>query len=173
MIGLVLVSHGRLADEFLGALEHVMGPQERAATVCIGPSDDMEARRADIEAAIRASDAGEGVIVCTDMFGGTPSNLALAAMGRLGDGSVAPVEVLAGMNLPMLVKLAGVRGRKDVAECALIGQRAGRDYIKVASVMLGRRARSGTRSGADNPSGADMGSGGDAGSGDGTVGGGR
>ena len=147
MIGLVLVSHGRLAEEFLGALEHVMGPQGAAATVCIGPNDDMEARRADIEAAIRATDGGRGVIVCTDMFGGTPSNLALAAMGKV-TGGAAPggtgggVEVLAGMNLPMLVKLAGVRDRKGVAECAEIGQRAGRDYIKVASVMLGRRGPS-------------------------------
>lgn len=145
MIGLVLVSHGRLAEEFLGALEHVMGPQPRAAAVCIGPSDDMDARRADIEAAIRATDEGTGVIVCTDMFGGTPSNLALAAMGAVmgssaearGDGG--PVEVLAGMNLPMLVKLAGVRGRRPLAECAATGQRAGRDYIKIASVTLGRR----------------------------------
>ena len=171
MIGLVLVSHGRLADEFLGALEHVMGAQDRAATVCIGPADDMEARRADIEAAIRATDAGDGVVVCTDMFGGTPSNLALAAMGSVSGGgpgsgmgsgvgseagsggkggaegrerAAIAVEVLAGMNLPMLVKLAGVRAHKGLAECALIGQRAGRDYIKVASVMLGRRSRTGS-----------------------------
>ena len=163
VIGLVLVSHGRLAEEFLGALEHVMGSQGQVAAICIGPADDMDARRADIGAAITATDSGDGVIVCTDMFGGTPSNLALAAMGASGKGArggkgaregarkeahdapgeSGPVEVLAGMNLPMLVKLAGVRSRYDVAECAAIGQRAGRDYIKVASVMLGRRAGTG------------------------------
>ena len=148
MIGLVLVSHGGLADEFRAALEHVVGPQEQLETVPIGPSDDIERRRADILDAARRVDAGDGVVVCTDMFGGTPSNLALAAMGAAakaessdGAGKTAGgtvIEVLAGMNLPMLVKLASARGRGTPLDCALVGQEAGRKYINVASRVLGR-----------------------------------
>jgi PTS system mannose-specific IIA component len=103
MIGLVLVTHGRLAAEFVAALEHVVGPQERVRTVCIGADDDIEARRAEIVRAIREVDDGAGVVVLTDMFGGTPSNLAISTMDRKG------VEVIAGVNLPMLIKLASVR----------------------------------------------------------------
>ena len=142
MIGLVLVSHGALADEFRAALEHVVGPQEQLETVAIGPSDDIERRRSDILDAARRVDAGRGVIVCTDMFGGTPSNLALAAMGAgrkgAGGGASVTIEVLAGMNLPMLVKLAATRGRGTPLECALIGQEAARKYVNVASQVLAR-----------------------------------
>ena len=144
MIGLVLVSHGRLADEFRDAVEHVMGSQEQLETIAIGPEDDIDNRRGDILAAAGRVDTGQGVIICTDMFGGTPSNLAIAAMGACeGDALearevVGGIEVLAGMNLPMLVKLAGVREREDLSACALIAQEAGRKYINVASRVLGR-----------------------------------
>ncbi len=134
MIGLVLVTHGRLAEEMRAAMEHVVGPQRNVAAVCIGADDDMEARRADIEAAMADVDAGDGVILLTDMFGGTPSNLAISMMNGPG------VEVIAGMNLPMLVKLAKVRSSKTLAECVECAQMAGRKYIAAASqVLLGCR----------------------------------
>ena len=142
MIGLVLVSHGRLADEFREAVEHVVGAQSQLETVAIGPEDDIESRSEEILAAVGRVDSGEGVIICTDMFGGTPSNLAIAAMGTCEVESVVDravqggVEVLAGMNLPMLVKLAGVRDREALPQCALIAQEAGRKYINVASRVL-------------------------------------
>ena len=142
MIGLVLVSHGRLADEFREAVEHVVGAQTQLETVAIGPEDDIESRSEEILAAAGRVDTGEGVIICTDMFGGTPSNLAIAAMGacEVDRGAIpsgpAGIEVLAGMNLPMLVKLAGVRDREALAQCALIAQEAGRKYINVASRVL-------------------------------------
>jgi PTS system mannose-specific IIA component len=130
MIGLVLVSHGRLAEELRLALEHVVGPQEHVATVCIGPEDDMELRRADILASIGSVDEGDGVVLLTDMFGGTPSNLAISLMDRPG------VEVIAGVNLPMLVKLAKVRSRQPLDECVDCAQTAGRKYIAAASHVL-------------------------------------
>jgi PTS system mannose-specific IIA component len=131
MIGLVLVTHGRLAIEFRSALEHVVGPQEQVETIVIGPDDDMERRREDIVAAVRRVDSGAGVAVLTDMFGGTPSNLAISCMtaGR-------KVEVVAGVNLPMLIKLARVRGELPLAEAVLMAQDAGRKYISVASRVL-------------------------------------
>jgi PTS system mannose-specific IIA component len=130
MIGIVLVTHGRLADEFVAATEHVVGPQEAMRSVCIGPDDDMEQRRADIVEAVEAVDEGDGVVVLTDMFGGTPSNLAISIMDR------AKVEVLAGVNLPMLIKLASVRADKDLVEAVASAQEAGRKYINVASRLL-------------------------------------
>ncbi len=130
MIGLVLVSHGRLAEELRLALEHVVGPQDHVATVCIGPDDDMELRRADIQASITSVDDGDGVVLLTDMFGGTPSNLAISLMDRPG------VEVIAGVNLPMLVKLAKVRCRRPLDECVDCAQVAGRKYIAAASHVL-------------------------------------
>ncbi len=130
MIGLVLVSHGRLAEELRLALEHVVGPQEHIETVCIGPDDDMETRRADIQASIKTVDDGDGVVLLTDMFGGTPSNLAISLMDRPG------VEVIAGVNLPMLVKLAKVRCRHPLEECVDCAQTAGRKYIAAASHVL-------------------------------------
>ena len=130
MIGLVLVTHGRLADEFRHALEHVVGPQKFLETVPIGADDDMEMRRQDIVDAIARASDDDGVIVLTDMFGGTPSNLAISVM------SPGKVEVIAGMNLPMLVKLSRVRVSGDMA-CALKeGQDSGRKYINVASQIL-------------------------------------
>ncbi|MFK8035165.1 MAG: PTS sugar transporter subunit IIA [Hyphomicrobiales bacterium] len=131
MIGLVLVTHGHLADEFRSALEHVVGPQDFLATISIGPEDNMEKRRDDIVAAISSVEAGDGVIVLTDMFGGTPSNLAISAM------EPGVVEVIAGVNLPMLVKLASSRKELGVVEAALEAQEAGRKYINVASALLG------------------------------------
>ncbi len=130
MIGLVLVTHGRLAEEFRAALEHVVGAQERLETLCIGPEDDMERRRADIIDAIDRVDEGDGVIVLTDMFGGTPSNLAISAMepGR--------VDVIAGVNLPMLVKLASVRNTSRLHEAVIAAGEAARRYIRVASQVL-------------------------------------
>jgi PTS system mannose-specific IIA component len=126
MLGIVLVTHGNLAREFIAALEHVVGPQQCVAAVCIGADDDMEKRRAEILESAKACDAGDGVIVLTDMFGGTPSNLAISIMER------ARIEVLAGVNLPMLVKLASVRNR-SIAEAVRMAQEAGRKYITAAS----------------------------------------
>lgn len=134
MIGLVLVTHGRLAEEFVTAMEHVVGPQERIASVCIGPDDDMEARRADIAKAIKAVDKGRGVIVLTDLFGGTPSNLAISLM-RAGQ-----VEVIAGINLPMLIRLEGARKTMKVVDAVAAAREAGRKYISVASEVLGEAA---------------------------------
>ncbi|AOW23625.1 MAG: PTS sugar transporter subunit IIA [Sphingomonas aquatilis] len=134
MIGLVLVTHGRLAEEFVTAMVHVVGPQERIATISIGPDDDMEERRADIAAAIAAVDTGRGVIVLTDLFGGTPSNLAISLMTR------GHVEVIAGMNLPMLIRLGSARKSMKVVEAVAAAREAGRKYISVASEVLGEAA---------------------------------
>ena len=131
MIGMVLVTHGRLADEFIAATEHVVGPQESIRAVSIGPDDDMERRRAEIVQAVEEVDTGNGVILLTDMFGGTPSNLAISLLDR------ANVEVIAGVNLPMLIKLASVRGEEDMATAVISAQEAGRKYINVASGLLG------------------------------------
>jgi PTS system mannose-specific IIA component len=130
MIGLVLVTHGRLAEEFVAATEHVVGEQRNVRTVCIGPDDDMEQRRNDILAAIAKVDDGNGVILLTDMFGGTPSNLAISIMDR------ASVEVIAGVNLPMLIKLASIRRDSSLADAVAAAQEAGRKYINVASRLL-------------------------------------
>src|SRR5579859_1372178 len=130
MIGIVLVTHGNLAREFLSAMEHVVGKQAQARAISIGPDDDMEQRRADILAAAKEVDTGDGTIVLTDMFGGTPSNLAISIMDR------AKVEVLAGVNLPMLIKLASVRGTESLAGAVTQARDAGRKYISVASTLL-------------------------------------
>jgi mannose PTS system EIIA component len=130
MIGMVLVTHGRLAAEFIAALEHVVGPQSHIAAVCIGPEDDMERRRADILNSVRTVDSGEGVVLLTDMFGGTPSNLAISVMDR------AKIEVIAGINLPMLIKLASLRQSEPLADAVRGAQEAGRKYINVASQLL-------------------------------------
>jgi PTS system mannose-specific IIA component len=130
MIGMVLVTHGRLAAEFIAALEHVVGPQTNIAAVCIGPEDDMERRRQDILRAIGEVDAGQGVVLLTDMFGGTPSNLAISVMDK------AKVEVIAGINLPMLIKLASLRESESLAAAVRGAQEAGRKYINVASQLL-------------------------------------
>jgi mannose PTS system EIIA component len=130
MIGMILVTHGRLATEFIAALEHVVGPQTQIAAICIGADDDMEQRRQDILRSIVEVDSGEGAVLLTDMFGGTPSNLAISAMDR------GKVEVIAGVNLPMLIKLASLR-QNDTLERAVAGaQEAGRKYINVASQLL-------------------------------------
>ncbi|MGN6585580.1 MAG: PTS sugar transporter subunit IIA [Rhizobiaceae bacterium] len=130
MIGLVLVTHGRLAEEFRNAVEHVVGQQQNFETVSIGADDDMEQRRRDIVEAVKRSDTGAGVIVLTDMFGGTPSNLAISVMKS------GQVEVIAGVNLPMLIKLSSVRVNDDMASALEEAQAAGRKYINVASKFL-------------------------------------
>ncbi len=130
MIGVVLVTHGKLAEEFRHAVEHVVGPQKLIETISIGPEDDMDQRRQDILEAVMRADEGHGVIILTDMFGGTPSNMAISVM-RPGH-----VEVIAGMNLPMLIKLAGVRGENDMEKALAISSEAGRKYITVASRVL-------------------------------------
>src|SRR5690348_12813966 len=130
MIGMVLVTHGRLATEFVAALEHVVGEQEQVASVCIGPDDDMEQRRLDILNSVAEVDDGSGVVLLTDMFGGTPSNLAISIMDK------AKVEVIAGVNLPMLIKLASVRQTESLADAVRGAQEAGRKYINVASQLL-------------------------------------
>ena len=134
MIGLVLVTHGGLAAEFVTAMEHVVGRQRAIEAICIGPDDDMEARRADIAAAVKAVDEGSGVILLTDLFGGTPSNLAISLMepGR--------VEVIAGVNLPMLIRLEGARKMMKVTAAVAAARDAGRKYISVASEVLGEAA---------------------------------
>ncbi|HEX4505476.1 MAG TPA: PTS sugar transporter subunit IIA [Alphaproteobacteria bacterium] len=130
MIGIVLVTHGNLAREFLSAMEHVVGKQAQARAISIGPDDDMEQRRADILKAAEEVDTGDGTILLTDMFGGTPSNLAISIMDR------AKVEVLAGVNLPMLIKLAGVRQTEPLAAAVAKARDAGIKYISVASTLL-------------------------------------
>lgn len=130
MIGLVLVTHGRLAEEFKAALEHVVGPQEQVETISIGPDDDMEQRRQDILSAVEAANSGDGVVLLTDMFGGTPSNLAISVMDSKS------VEVVAGVNLPMLIKLASVRTDRALADAVDEARQAGQKYISVASQVL-------------------------------------
>src|ERR1041384_4578763 len=126
MIGLVIVTHGRLAAEFLSAMEHVVGHQRAVEAVCIGAEDDMERRRQDILDAVGRVDDGQVVILLTDMFGGTPSNLAISVMEQ------TKAEVIAGLNLPMLIKLASVRGRQSLEDAVACAQEAGRKYISVA-----------------------------------------
>ena len=133
MIGVVLVTHGRLAEEFISALEHVVGKQNQMAAICIESDDDMEDCRLKILAATQGVDSGDGVILLTDMFGGTPSNLAISIMEH------ANVEVVAGINLPMLIKLATSRDCGGLAEVAVCAQEAGRKYINVASTLLAGR----------------------------------
>ena len=130
MIGMVLVTHGRLAVELVAALEHVVGLQPNVASVCIGPEDDMEQRRHEILERVGQVDDGSGVVLLTDMFGGTPSNLAISIMDK------AKVEVIAGVNLPMLIKLASVRNAEPLADAVASAQEAGRKYINVASRLL-------------------------------------
>lgn len=134
MIGIILVTHGNLADEFVLAMQHVVGQQEHVETICIGPSDDMELRRAEIRNAVKAVDTGEGVIILTDLFGGTPSNLAISLM------EAGHVEVIAGINLPMLIRLAGARKCMNVTDAAIAARDAGRNYITIASQFLGQDA---------------------------------
>ena len=130
MIGLVLVTHGQLASQFVAAMEHVVGPQAQVAAICIGPDDDMEQRRKDILKAVAGADSGEGVILLTDMFGGTPSNLAISDM------DTSQVEVIAGVNLPMLLKLASVRDSAALGDAVDQAQESGRKYISIASRVL-------------------------------------
>ncbi len=136
MIGMVLVTHGRLALEFIDALELIVGPQQAVAAVCIGPEDDMEARRQEIIDNVRRVNDGSGVVILTDMFGGTPSNLAISVLDQ------GRVEVIAGINLPMLIKLASLRAQESLDEAVVQAQSAGRKYINVASQLLRDEAAS-------------------------------
>ena len=131
MIGLVLVTHGNLALEFVSAMQHVVVKQEQVEAVCIGPEDDMEMRREEILRIAEHVNSGDGTIVLTDMFGGTPSNLAISIMDR------AKVEIIAGINLPMLIKLASLRKEKPLKEAVEGAQEAGKKYINIASQLLG------------------------------------
>jgi mannose PTS system EIIA component len=131
MIGLVIVTHGRLADEFIHAMEHIVGKQPQVEAICIGPDDRMDQRRNDIAAAVTRVEAGDGVIILTDMFGGTPSNLAISLLQE------GKIEVVAGLNLPMLVKLARIRVDCNLHKAASAAQDAGRKYINIASQVLG------------------------------------
>lgn len=130
MIGMILVTHGRLAEEFVHAMEHVVGRQDAVATVCIGPNDDMELRRKEIAKAIKLVDTGEGAVILTDLFGGTPSNLAISLLDQ------GKVEVIAGINLPMLIRLAGARKTMNVTEAVSAARDAGKAYITIASEFL-------------------------------------
>ena len=130
MIGLILVTHGQLAEEFVHAMEHVVGPQDAVATVCIGPNDDMEKRRKEIAKATKSVEQGSGVIILTDLFGGTPSNLAISLL------EIGKIEVIAGINLPMLIRLAGVRKSMNVIKAVAAAKKTGRDHITVASEYL-------------------------------------
>ena len=134
MIGMILVTHGQLAEEFVHAMEHVVGKQADVATVCIGPQDDMEQRRKDIARAIKQVDSGNGAVILTDLFGGTPSNLAISLL------KAGKTEVIAGINLPMLIRLAGARKDMDLAAATAAARDAGRNYITIASEFLGQVA---------------------------------
>ena len=134
MIGMILVTHGQLAEEFVHAMEHVVGTQSDVATVCIGPLDDMELKRKEIAQAIKKVDSGTGVVILTDLFGGTPSNLAISLMKSEN------VEVIAGVNLPMLIRLEGARKVMGVHAAVAAAREAGRKYISVASEILGEAA---------------------------------
>ena len=130
MIGMVLVTHGRLAEEFIAATEHVVGGQDAMKAVCIEADDDMDQRRNEIKNAIDSIDSGDGVVLLTDMFGGTPSNLAISLFQK------GKVEVLAGINLPMLIKLASIRQSVSLEEAVEAARDAGVKYINVASQVL-------------------------------------
>jgi PTS system mannose-specific IIA component len=134
MIGMILVTHGRLAEEFVHAMEHVVGEQPDVATVCIGPNDDMEARRREIASAIKRVDTGSGAVILTDLFGGTPSNLAISLL------KTGKTEVIAGINLPMLIRLAGARKSMELSAAVAAARDAGRNYITIASEFLGQDA---------------------------------
>jgi PTS system mannose-specific IIA component len=134
MIGMILVTHGRLAEEFVHAMEHVVGEQPDVATVCIGPNDDMEARRREIATAIKRVDTGSGAVILTDLFGGTPSNLAISLL------KTGKTEVIAGINLPMLIRLAGARKSMELPAAVAAARDAGRNYITIASEFLGQDA---------------------------------
>ena len=134
MIGMILVTHGRLAEEFVNAMEHVVGTQADVATVCIGPQDDMEQKRKEIAKAIKLVDSGSGAVILTDLFGGTPSNLAISLL------KAGKTEVIAGINLPMLIRLAGARKDMDLTTATAAARDAGRNYITIASEFLGQVA---------------------------------
>ena len=135
MIGVILVTHGNLAKEFIGAVELIVGPQKNMTAICIGPDDDMEKRRKEIVDSVAKADEGDGVVLLTDMFGGTPSNLAISVL------DLGRIEVVAGVNLPMLIKLASLRASEPLASAVTQAQEAGRKYINIASQLLAEKAQ--------------------------------
>lgn len=135
MIGIILVTHGRLAEEFVSAMQHVVGKQQDVATVCIGPNDDVEERREEIAAAIADVETGDGAIILTDLFGGTPSNLAISLL------EAGRIEVIAGINLPMLIRLASARKTMSITDTVAAARDAGRNYITVASEFLAQEQK--------------------------------
>ena len=130
MIGVVIVSHANIAKELLGVIQHIVGPQEKIVSISIFPEDDMKKKRQEIIDAVKNVDSGEGVVVLTDMFGGTPSNLAISVMEK------EKIEVVAGVNLPMLIKMMSIRNKKSMKELIKISQESGRKYINVASAFF-------------------------------------
>ena len=130
MIGVVVVSHAKIAKELLEVVQHIVGPQEKIIAISIYPEDDMKKKRQEIIDAVKNVDSGKGVVVLTDMFGGTPSNLAISVMEK------EKVEVVAGVNLPMLIKLASVRHENNIEKAVASAQESGRKYINVASKLL-------------------------------------
>jgi PTS system mannose-specific IIA component len=130
MIGIVIVTHGALAVELIAVAEHVVGKQANLVPVCIGPEDDIERRRDEIIAATEKVNTGQGVAILTDMFGGTPSNLAISVMVP------EKIEVVAGVNVPMLIKLISIRNTTALLAAVMTAQEAGRKYINVASSLL-------------------------------------
>ena len=136
MIGLVLVTHGNIGGELLAALNQIVGPQAQAEAIGIGPEEDMDRCRDRILAAVKDVNSGAGVVLLTDMFGGTPSNLAISMMPK------ANAMVLAGVNLPMLIKLASVRGTHALLDAVKEAETAGRKYIQLVSETLAGEAKS-------------------------------
>ncbi len=130
MIGVVLVSHANIAKEMLNVIEHIVGPQDKILAISIFPNDDMKKKRTEIVESVKKVESGKGVIVLTDMFGGTPSNLAISVMED------EKIEVVAGVNLPMLIKMMSVRDKKSIKELIKISQESGRKYINVASAFF-------------------------------------
>ena len=131
MIGVVIVSHSNISKEFLIALEHIVGKQENIVAISILPEDDVESKRQEIIKAVKKVNKDKGVIILTDMFGGTPSNLAISVMEE------EKVEVVAGVNLPMLIKISSLRNECEIKELIKVSQESGRKYMNVASAFFG------------------------------------
>ena len=132
MVGIVIVSHLKLAEEMLKTAELIVGPIESAKALSLDPKQDVDVMRNEIKKAIKEVQAGEGVIVLTDMFGGTPSNLALTFLD-------AGIEVISGFNLPMLIKIATHREGLDVTKLALIAKEYGISNINVATEFISKK----------------------------------
>jgi mannose PTS system EIIA component len=130
MIGVVIIGHGHLAQEFLAALTHVLGKQTQIAAINVGAQDDLSTKRTELLSAIKAVSTGDGVVIATDLFGGSPSNIAISVMEETG------AEVIAGVNLPLLLKLAELRSTHNMADALATAREAGQKYIKIASALV-------------------------------------